>query len=518
MSYTIAVLLTLMRFAWLWPWMLLLKSFLSPSYPGNLVHPVMLVAVPLLSLATVRWASLTPSAGVPDPRNKLPAEQPLLLAWRTRFIAALVGLAAILGVAWWQYYRPLYTLWDQQWLYEFGYALTHWGTEEVPPQAVTLLVLIILWLNGLGDAVRGFTHDDIWGALVRNVVAMVLFMLIMSVAQRPLPAEIFYLVILLFGAGMLALAFSSLKITIGLDRALGMGQRRISAMPTMNRYWLSTVFLTVMGLLAAGIVVGILLAPEQLRRLLDAVGAVISWIGNLLGMVLLAISYVAFMVIYFVFKLFEPLIQRLMERMADSPLADLLAAPERMEQMQEVAEGTAPLPESYRWIGLAIGIGLVILLFALALRRLQREEATEEDEIRESILTVDLLQDQLSSLWRRWFGRNRSAHDPFLSLEGESDARRRVRAIYQQLLAGAASLGQARTPAETPGEYAQHLEQSWQTKEQALATITAAYHQARYAPDEPDVKQADAVNAAWHRLAHYFSEENEHENPPKESE
>ena len=89
---------------------------------------------------------------------------------------------------------------------------------------------------------------------------------------------------------------------------------------------------------------------------------------------------------------------------------------------------------------------------------------------------------------------------------------------YQQLLAGAASLGQARTPAETPGEYAQHLEQSWQTQEQALATITAAYHQARYAPDEPDAGQADAVNAAWHRLAHYFAEEDERENPQEKSE
>ncbi|MCB0064679.1 MAG: DUF4129 domain-containing protein, partial [Caldilineaceae bacterium] len=326
-------------------------------------------------------------------------------------------------------------------------------------------------------------------------------------AHRPLPAELFYLIILLFGAGMLALAFSSMKITIGLDRALGMGQRRISAMPQMNRYWLSTVFLTVIGLLTAGIAAGIFLAPEQLRRLLDAVGAVISWIGNIVGMVLVAISYVAFAVLYLFFRLLEPLIQRLLDRMADSPLADLVPPQQDMERMKEVAQGTAPLPESYRWIGLAIVVALVVLLFALALRRLQSETETNEDEIRESILTADLLQNQLSNLWNRWFGRGRGASDPFLSLDGESDARRRIRAIYQQLLAGAAATGAARTPAETPNEYARHLAQAWHTHEQALATITAAYQQARYAPNDPDAAQDAAVNTAWADLSKYFDKE-----------
>lgn len=507
MSYTIAILLTLMRFAWLWPWMLLLKAFLSPSYPGDLIHPVLLVAIPLISLATVKWASATPIPVQVEQSAKLSEEQPNGLTWRTRFIVALVGLTALFGVAWWQYYRATFALWEMQWFYEFGYTLTHWGTQEVPPQAVTLFVLISLWLNGLGDAVRGYTHDDIWGALVRNVVAMVLFVIIMNVAQRPLPAEIFYLILLLFGAGMLALAFSSLKITVGLDRALGMGQRRISATPSVNRYWLSTVLLTVVGLLAIGILTGVILAPEQLYILLDAIGVVVGWIGNVLGMVLLALSYVAFILFYFLAKLLEPLIQRLVERMAESPLAELLAPMEETEQMQEVVEGVAPLPESYRWIGLAIGIGVVILIFALALRRLQAEPKTDEDEIRESILTVDLVQEQLSDLWNRWFGRKRGAHDPFLSLDGETDARRRVRAIYQQMLASAAAIGNARTPAETPHEYADHLEESLHTREQALATITAAYHQARYAPDEPNAAQGEAVNAAWVALSAHLKQE-----------
>jgi hypothetical protein len=499
-SYIVPILLTLMRFAWLLPWLLLLKSFLSPSYPGNLLDPWLLVAVPLLSLVAVKWANTTPAPATTDTNNKLMVDMPTALAWRTRLTVALLGLATLLGVAWWQYYRASHVLWDVAWLYDLGYALTHWGTEEVPPQAVTILLLITLWLNGIGDAIRSLTHDDVWGALIRSVVGMVLFVVVMAIAQRPLPGDLFYLIVLLFGAGMLALAFSSLKITIGLDRALGMGQRRISATPKVNRYWLSSVLVTVIGLLAAGLLVAIVLAPEQLQALIDAIGFVLSWIGRAIGAVLLALSYVAFFIIYFFFRLLEPLLERMMERMADTPLAEMLA-PEQMEQMQEVAEGGAPIPDTYRWIGLAIMVGLIIIAFALALRRLQTESATDEDETRESILTTDLLQDQLSGLWNRLFGGRRTIHDPFLSLDGESAARRRVRAIYQQLLAGAATMGVARTPAETPDEYAHHLQEAWQKQEEALTTITAAYHQARYAPAEPTAAQSEAVAAAWTALS-----------------
>ncbi len=501
MTTIVPILLTLMRFAWLWPWLLLLKSFLSPSYDGVLIDPWLIVAVPLLSLVAVKWASVVPTPTAAAPDNQRMSDIPSALAWRTRLTVALLGLLTVLGVTWWQYYHATHLLWEGTWAYDLGYVLTHWGSEEVPPQVITLFVLIILWLNGIGDAVRGLTHDEVWGALMRSVAGMVLFVIIMAIAKRPLPNELFYLIVLLFGAGMLALAFSSLKITVGLDRALGMGQRRISAAPKVNRYWLSSVLVTVGGLLTAGVLVAFVLAPEQMQRLLDAANVVIGWIGQAISAVLLALSYIAFFIVYLLARLLEPLIQQLLDRMADSPLADMMPPPEQMEKMQEVAQGNASLPDTYRWIGLAIVVGLIIIAFALALRRLQTESATDEDETRESILTADLLQDQLSGLWNRFFGRQRTAHDPFLSLDGESDARRRIRAIYQQLLAGAATAGVARTPAETPTEYAQHLQQSWQEQAEPLATVTAAYHQARYAPDEPDAAQNAAVTSAWHTLA-----------------
>jgi len=495
-----------MRFAWLWPWLLLLQSFLSPSYQGRLIEPWLLIAVPLLSLATVNWANRRPTIVAQSATDERPNQQRMAdvattLGWQTRVVVALLGLATLLGVIWWQYYRATNLLWQGAWLYDFGYTLTHWGSDEVPPQAVTVILLMTLWFNGIGDAIRGLTHDDIWNTLLRSVGGLVTFVIIMAFAKRPLPDELFYLTVLLFGAGMLALAFSSLKITVGLDRALGMGQRRISAAPKVNRYWLGSVLVTVGGLLAVGLLVTIMLAPEQMQRLLNVARLIIGWIGDLVSAVLLALSYVAFFIVYLLARLLGPLFERMMDGVEDSPVVEMLPPQEQMEQMQEIAQGNATLPDTYRWIGLAIAAILIVIAFALALRRLQTEKSLEEDETRESILTADLLQDQLGGLWNRLFGRKRTAHDPFLSLDGESEARRRIRAIYQQLLAGAATGGITRTPAQTPNEYAAQLQQAWQEDEAAVAAVTAAYHQARYSADEPNATQEEAVLSAWETLS-----------------
>lgn len=514
MTYSLPFLLNLMRFAWLWPWMIMLQTFMSPSHPHPVLMPWLLVAVPLVSFLAATWAT-SRAAPAPTPNaEEMPTGMELLrqtrdelgegIGWGSRLTVAVAGLLVTVVVAWWHYYAPTIAIFNPRWLYELGYTLTHWGTQEVPPEVLTVFFLLYLWINGMSDAVRAMTHDDVWGALVRSVVALVIFVALMTVADQPLPSNLFYLVVLLFGSGMLALAFSSLKITVGLDRALGLGQRRMAATPTISRYWLSSVLITVFGLLAVGVLIAIFLAPEQLALIIDAATVVLRWISGIIGRILLAISYVFFLIFYFIFRLFEPLIQRMMERMAESPLAEMLNNFEDAEQMEEIVAGTEPVPDTYRWIALAVIAGIVLIAFALAVRRLRTTPATVEDETRESIFTVDLLQEQLGSLWDRWFKRRQQAGDPFLSLEGEPDMRRRIRALYQQLLAGAAGVGTPRTPAETPQEYRTHLADDWQADADALETLTAAYHRARYAPEPPNAADGDAAQAAWQRLAQRF--------------
>ena len=494
------LLMSLIRFAWLWPWLGLIGQFLAPSFGRELLPPWLLVVLPLTAyLLATRAAVPQPVTAVGAGPQVPDASPTVAIGWGARLLVAASGLIFIVLALWWHYYRAAFGLADGAWLRSLGDALIHWGTQEIPPQVVTIVILVWLWLIGVGDVVRQLSHDDVWSAMAGGITALVLYLLVMYMADRPLTPQLFYLVVLLFGAGMLALALSSLKITLGLDRALGLGQRRTSSSPVINRYWLTSTLVTVFGLLGLGLVVTALIAPEQLTALLDAANVVLAWIGQLLSMLLVALSYVFFVIAYFIVRLLEPLLRRLAERFQDMPPLGLPQPPEA-QPLQEAAQQAAALSDSYRWLGLAAVVIVLLIIFALALRRLRATAATDEDETRESILSADLLQQQLANLWRRWFGRGRGAADPFLSLAEESDARRRIRALYQQLLTNGAALGAARTPAETPQEYAQHLQATQAAQAAALSALTAGYHQARYAADGPTAAQISAAEEAWRAL------------------
>jgi Domain of unknown function (DUF4129) len=210
----------------------------------------------------------------------------------------------------------------------------------------------------------------------------------------------------------------------------------------------------------------------------------------------------------------EPLIRRILEAIQESPLMELVNLPEAPPALDEVIANPTVIPDSYRWMALALFALGMLLIFALAVRRLRTAAATEVEEVRESILTSDLLKAQLSSLWERWFGQRQGEQAPFLSLAGEEEMRRRVRTAYQQLLATATELGQGRRPGATPSEYEAELHLPVAEATPQLAALTAAYHHARYAPDSPTAEAAEKAQAAWEQIQKQMSTQPENETPP----
>lgn len=492
----LALLVTLMRYAWLWPWFEVVRHFLSPDHPGALLASWQFIVLPLVAFGLTHFVA--GEVSVSD-KNAIPGNT--TPPWRGRLLVAAFGLLAIVAVLWWQLYADDYRWWNLGWLPVLGDRLIHWDLNQgISAPIVAIVVLSTLWLNGLADAVRAMTHDDIWGVLLNGIVALVLYVALVSRSTVGLSANLLPQVLLLFGAGMVALAFSSLKITVGLDRALGLGQRRVSAAPVISRYWLISVTVTVVVLLGIGLGIAALVAPEQLARLLAVLQLGLNAIGRVVGSILLMISYVLFIIAYFFARLLEPLIRRILEAIQDSPLMELIRLPEAPPALDEVVANPTVIPDSYRWMALALFVAGMLLIFALAVRRLRTAAATEVEEVRESILTTDLLKEQLSSLWERWFGRRPGEQDPFLSLAGEEEMRRRIRTAYQQLLAKATELGQGRRPGATPSEYQTELELPVAEAVPQLAALTAAYHHARYAPDLPTAEAAADAQAAWEQI------------------
>lgn len=507
----LTLLVTLMRYAWLWPWFELARRFLAPQHTGTLLAPWQFIVFPLTAFGLTRLVAgeVVTSEGGGTPANDAPA-------WGGRLLVAVFGLVAVVAVLWWQLYAVTYAWWNMAWLQALGDSLIHWDLNQgLPAALVAILVLIALWLNGLGDAIRAMTHDDIWGVLLTGIIALVLYLALRSRSAAGVPATLFTQVLILFTAGMVALAFSSLKITVGLDRALGMGQRRISATPSLSRYWLISVTTTVAVLLGIGLGIGALVAPEQLARLVALIRLAADAVGRVIGAILLVVGYVLFLIAYYIALLLEPLIRRLFQTLQESPLMELARLPEQELGLEQVMADPSVIPDAYRWMALALFVVGVLIVLALAVRRLRTTAATEIDEVRESILTTDLLQEQLASLWARWFGRRSGQRDPFLSLAGETETRRQIRAAYQQLLATATTLGQSRRPSATPTEYRAELQLPVAEAAPRLAALTAAYHHARYAPDAPTATTAAAAQEAWQQIQEQMAPQPPAQETPK---
>lgn len=488
------LLLVLLRFCWLWPWLDLIRYIFTPSYQGALLSPGLLVGVPMVSLFLARTV-----ASQETPTDASKGAPRTTISTLARLAVALIGLAVILGALWWQLYQSDYALWQLGWVKSLGLALIHGPNNELSPPVPMLLILVYLWLRGMLDAVKVLGHDDIWGAFVVGVALLVLYLVLMAINHLPIPAVAINLIVLFFAAGMAALAFSSLKITVGLDRALGLGQRRASKTPSLSRYWLASVTTTIVVLLGLGLLLGFVIAPAQIASLLALVRAAFNALWQLISFVLVAVGYLLFVVAYFIGLLLQPLIQWLVSLFGTVQERQPMQPVSPPPMLPSIETTTASVPDVYRWIALGIFTLIVIVIFALVLRRLRAPKTEDFDEERESILSMDLLQDQLAKLLQRLFGnlRTGAAQPPFLSLTDESDTRRTIRSTYQNLLAAATEMGQARPRGQTPREYQQQLAAQLPAATGVLATLTEHYDHARYAAESPDPTDAAAAQQAW---------------------
>jgi hypothetical protein len=485
------LLLALLRFCWLWPWLALLRELLTPSHQEPLLTAGWIIGLPLVSF------TLSQAAPAHDASANKPSAIPQTVTplW-ARVGIALAGFALIVLSLWWHEYRNLYPLWDGRWLAALGDALIHWPELEAPAVWLMLLALIYLWLRGMLDAAQPMSHDDIWGAVIAGVVALVGYLLVATLLEVALPANLGGLVLLFFAVGMMALALSSLKITVGLDYALGYGQRRSAKTPQTTRYWLISVLAVVGGLLGLGLVITLVVAPDQVARLLAVVNQALGFVWQLVGLVLTAIAYVLFVIIYFLIMLLRPLLERLLALLqgAEPPQQEGIPEPTPPPDMNDLA--VAAMPDAYRWLALAIFLVAVVVIFALVLRKMRAGTSEALDETRESILSTDLLQDQLAKLWQKWFG-GLGRWPRFLSLEGEAETRRIIRGAYQGLLAAATARGQSHRREQTPTEYQNELVTNLAESDEALAAMTRRYNQARYGPEPPSPGEASEAEQAW---------------------
>jgi hypothetical protein len=324
----------------------------------------------------------------------------------------------------------------------------------------------------------------------------VLLLMIGRIDPAGPPSSVESWIVALFGIGMAALALTSLELSQISGRSGPKNRLRL------NRYWLGSAGAVIVGLLLLGLLLTALVTPSVVAQLF-------GWVPVVLGWIALALTYLMLAVAYVLFWLARPLIEWMMARAAEREPPETEPEGGSGAQFDEIVQGdTIELPpaliESTQWLAIVVALVVIGVAVALTLRYLRVQTEEDVEESRETIFSAGLLQAQLAALWRKLTARGATdadgRHSPYLSLADETEARREVRAIYQELLDLAKAHGHGRKPVQTPQEYFMHLAAAYPDASDALQTLTQHYIRARYGDDALPAAVIEAVRAAWSHL------------------
>lgn len=459
LTWLLALLVATMRVAWVWSWLLLLGAWMAPSY----TQPVL----PLWSL----YALLLGGRIVAQAATARTAHLRQARVWM-----AVAGPLVLLLLLWWHYGRPL-ALWDVRWL-QLATGTPELWASEAAPAAIAFVAAAGLWLRGVLDGGDPPDHEAIVGAFGAGSVAFALLFLMnqMTGGAAVLGAQGWLIVFV--AAGMAALALASL------ERSLYAGSAAFANRLRFNRYWLGSVTVVIAVVILLGFFLTALIAPEAVAQTFGLLTPIV----DLLAQMLLAILYVA---VYMIFLVLTPLVEWLRGLLAtreplETPLELAPLQPLSPLLVDQQAGGAADMVEPLRWgVILVVLIGAA-LLFALSLRLLRVNEASDVEETRESILSRSLLHDQLRALWAQLRGQSGDGiTSDFLPLDGEPPSRRQIRAQYQKFLKAMAARGRPRPPAATPQTYATQLDELTSRQQDTLHMLTASYVAVRYSDAAP---------------------------------
>lgn len=367
--------------------------------------------------------------------------------------------------------------------------------QDVGAFLVTVFAAAWCWRWGILAGREALTYDTFARNFMYGVVALTVTGFIAFTTHVLAPGELILPILFFFGLGLGALALASLRDAQQYERA------KSGVSFALDRYWMVTVGIVIVGMLAVGLMLGSTFAPEWTQRVIAVLLAVWQFVTG----VLLALAF-AIAVIFFGAL---GLLGRIIHFTQGETEPPQIQVP-RLDELFQNQENPTPQvpPELYLLVQIVavLSIALVLAaLFALALRRFRNYAEEDVSETRDSVFSIDLLQAQLRKLFRR-DAEKPIATAPFAEIRGE-DARAQIRKIYQELLAWADTRGLKRRPGQTPRELEHALAAQFATRATQLALITNEYLNARYSAEPISAQTAAQVLRAWQELVQLHSKE-----------
>jgi hypothetical protein len=461
--------LAAMRALWVWPLLHLWSAGLMPGEDDPIAWPL-LFALLAVSTAIAQFAAFRMQW----------ARRGALARIADRGLVAVSGLVAVILTLYASTGQP--PLWNSGWLDALA---------QNPGRSVsTLLVAVWLWWWGVLAGRHTIYYDTYasnfaLGTFGLGMTAVFSF----GTGVVPLSA--------LLGPALAFFAVSLVTLAVASLRAAQRFERE-HADPTfrVSRYWLATIVGVVVVLLVSSLLVAQLITPDIVRRILALASPVLDLVAQVLWWVLMVVAWVVFTVLEGLARLVRSSREAQAEPLKMQPLPDFAA---QLKDLPTHPVGVAP--GAYQALRMLAGLllaGIILLIFALAFRRFRTFFEDDVIEVRDSVLTLDLLKAQVAQLFRRT--NHPPQPPPFANLTGD-DPRACVRRTYQAMLAWMATRDLARAPGITPEEYLQLVSQTLPEHSASLALITAAYVRARYSAELVPAAVAQETARAWEQIA-----------------
>jgi hypothetical protein len=361
----------------------------------------------------------------------------------------------------------------------------------IPIEFVIILVITFVWWRGIAYSAKQIDPETAMGGFRTGVYLLFAYGVLFALTKEPSPYAL-YLFVFFSLIGM-----SAARISV-------LGKLRGGQIIPFDRRWLiglSIIILAMVGIAALGVY---FLQGRDFSILFD----IVNWIVYLF---ILLISPLLWLINRLFFIFWEWLALEKMLEIAVGVLDKLrsyLAAIAEVvnDWIQNIDQGeirnffsSLAGAKPYVLWGTII---IIVILFLWTIRRYRtRSETLSEQEV-ESLLEQEDLLDMLREAFRKGIGQ---LTDMMEQLMGLQHARRlwaaaRIRRIYAKLMDLTTTLGQPRSPSQTPLEFLPEMEKLFPSHSEELAQITGAYQKVRYGELPETAQDVEVVVSAWERV------------------
>ena len=356
--------------------------------------------------------------------------------------------------------------------------------------SVAIPVVILLWWQGILLERRASSMESTYRLFLIGIAAFIVLVAIWNLTFHGDHVE------KLTSIGLYAIGFFCFGLLSLSVRNLYLKRQRITEQENKTSVWRSLSMMLVV--IAAITIFGLIVTAIMSGEFFVSVGNIFSTIWNLISK---GLYYVIWPLLYVASAVFW-LIKWLLSLFPKGQPVTMEGFEGGIAGQIEITANRMPgvVTTVLQLLAAAGFLAFLIFILSKAIKRFWGEREDTVEEIHESILTLDLLRQDLNQFLKTVGRLFRRKQKPPVTSFDDNIENLTIRDIYKRLLWEGDRSGTARNTYETPAEYALRLGEALNDGDTELYEITELYCIARYGDNEIPAERSRRARSIWPNL------------------